>query len=123
MSSKSCLTRLAYLAGPALTRVMVAGALAVLGAGRLGAFSYIGAATALPALLYGALFVGCALALVATAFAQREHWAGRLVAGLGACLLVGFGADLIHAHSSVTSALILFWLAGGLALEALTDHD
>ncbi len=111
---------LAYLANPARSRTFVAGALVIFGLGRLGVFSFT-TVTTLPALAYGLLFIGLAAALMLTGYRWRGRVLGRVVAGLTACALAGFGADVLA--GSVTSALMLCWLAVMLIAEAVGHHD
>lgn len=111
---------LAARAKLAQARLIVAGVVLIFGLGRVGMFSFSNPTTLVPALVYGWLALGVAVALTVTAGDRRSRLSGRVVAGLGACVLAGLGADVWPA---ATSALILWWLAGALVIETVSDHD
>ena len=103
-------------------RAVIAGTLGIMGLGRLGLFSY-GGPTTLPAVMYGALMLALAAALFATTTRYRSRILGRAVAGLGMAALAGLAADLWATGGSLTSVLILLWLAGGLLVDAVGHHE
>lgn len=115
--------RVGRWAGPALraqARLTVAGVVLIFGLGRVGMFSFSNSTTFVPAQVYGWLALAIAVALAVTAGTRRSWLSGRIVAGLGACVLGGLGADVWPA---ATSSLILWWLAVALVIETVADHD
>lgn len=110
-------------ASASLGRSILAGAMLILGLGRVGLFSTSGTVTTVPTLLYGGLLIAGGLGLLVTDVRGRQRVAGRVAAGLSACVLAGFATDLVVAQGSMTSSVMLFWLAASSAFEALANHD
>lgn len=115
--------RLRYLGGAARVRTVISGAMLILGLGRAGLFSTSGVHTAVPEVLYGWLLSLSGASLLLSSCRLRYMVTGRALAGLAACCLVGFGADILAGHGSMTSVLLLGWLAVSAAVEALAEHE
>ena len=99
-------------------RVIVAGLMLVLAAGRLGLYRH-GPRTQIPDLLYGVPLALIALGLIATGGKRSLHWPARTLAAIGAGLLAFQATDtLITAGGINTSSMMLFWLAITLIVEA-----
>lgn len=105
-----------------LGRWLISGVLLIVGLGRMGMISTSGTPTTVPGIVYGTVLLACGMAMIVTGYGRRSRLTGRVVAGLSACVLAGLAADVIAGQGSMTSAWMLLWVAGGAALEALTNH-
>jgi len=112
----------------------VGGVMLIMGLGRLGAYRTTPVADALPLEIYGALLVGVGVAVI-VAHPWRTRWWARIIAILGAALLVGMAADSAHfgllallteplaalaALLIGTTVLLEIWFAYLLAEEAFS---
>ena len=118
-----CRKRLSYIVNHALGRWLIAGIMFVTGLGRVGLLGGRAMITEIPEMIYGSMFLSGALGLAYTGYRLRNRYSGRIVAGLCACVLAGFGVDILVGNGSSTSAWIMLWLEHGAAIEALAEHD
>ncbi len=100
-------------------RGAVAGLMLIMAGGRFGLWQSRPGTTWLTADIYGWLLALMGVALF-TSLPWRLHWAGRLIAVLGAALLGGMAFDV---GVWGNTALILAWFAVLLLRESGTSHE
>lgn len=116
-------TRIVHWLWPIPARRVVAGALIVLGLGRLGLWTYA-TGTVVDDHLYGVVLLILAGALLATGRRRAFTWYGRTVAALTAGVLAGLAYDLWYLAGHVnTSVMIVVWLTIVLIFESAARYD
>jgi hypothetical protein len=102
-----------------VSRGVVAGFMLIMAGGRLGLWSSLRLADALPNDVYAYALLAVGLALFGT-IRTRYRWYGRLIAALGAILLGGMAWDVGKIGNTV---LMESWFAFVLTVGAFSDHD